>query len=430
MIEKSSSPNLTANEAATRSADCGVIQGAGKGKRPQPRILISQLQMAVHRSSMRDDRSFSPLTVVFDLEEEVKNLQAGIETSNRRLIEQSLVNLQVASVWIADRYSVNLQKGYQALGYGVALEDIVEKRTRAFEGLHPSTRLQPVRSRLQEITRNVGLYELGYREGEAQQVPPLLEAIPEFHVSLLDVAIAFQLTLSDKFASALRLKSIQQASQAEPNPPYSPAVHQFRKIANRTYCPFAATARMWGATAYDPSVTPHENIRRSIDSLIRFTRVARRELLDAFVYAFPAERFGHDLGHLASLLRTLIGTLMANDPLDPRDFRSSEVTAREWRFRFCGEDYFVPVFAPIFPQNHSRYTYEISDTVFVLLQPNTSFHSRLEDNQQAVREQIRRRFSEGFQSYQTTREIEAHRFLPPLDVDAPPPAWYHTAELR
>jgi hypothetical protein len=217
---------------------------------------------------------------------------------------------------------------------------------------------------------------------------------------------------------------MESTAGAGHNPPYVSAVKKFEKIARRTYCPYAPAARLWGAPDFDTAVTVEENVRRSIDTLVVFTRVARREGLDALVYAFPAEVSGGDVARLATLLRQVIATLMTHDPANPRRLRAADVAAAGWRFSFADEDFFVPVFAPLYPQNHSRYTYEVSDTVFILLQPDSSFHSRLGTDGARIRKQIRRRFGEGFQPYGATREVEAQRFLPAPRAGSPAPSWW------
>ncbi len=422
--------------------------------KPECKRLVAQIQAAIGRLSMRDDRGIDPLSAAFYLHERHTCLEAGVHDGDHAAVESALADLYVATVWVADGYGVALKKAYQnigqyglgqgalgqgalgqgalgqgalgqgALGQGGSPSEILQDRRVQGEHRCLADEMSAARSSLTKIMRNIGLYEIGYGECDPTFLQPLHEAIPELHVSLLDIGARLNLNVFDRPAAAFRLRSMSNLASTGHNPLYARAARQLGPIVNRTYCPFAATARLWGAPEYDSTRSVPENVRRSLDSLLRFTRAARREVLDGFVYAFPADEFGGGLAQLAALLRTVIGTLMEHDPCAPRTLDRNDVVRGDWRFSFNGEDYFAPVFAPLYGQDHSRYTYEISDTVFILLQPDSSFHARLGSHRGRIRKQIRQRFSDGFQPYDTSSDIEAHRFLLRPETGTSAPAWY------
>lgn len=200
-------------------------------------------------------------------------------------------------------------------------------------------------------------------------------------------------------------------------------VAAMRSILARTQCPFAAKARLWNAPALDRFRSVEENLRASLPALTRFTRVAEERRLDGFVYHFPVSYVGWSLEDLSRLVRVLVETLLEGDPVDPRPFRRAEVLDPRWRLTFSGVDYFAPVFAPIYGPWHSRFTYGATDGVFVLLQPNSSFHDHLGREPKRVREGIRRRFDQAGQAY-PQYELEAHKFVLPCDAEDEPPRWY------
>jgi hypothetical protein len=392
------------------------------------KLLVAQLQAAVSRLSLRENLEMDALSGAFYLLEKNAELEAGIASGDRAVVESALSDLYVASVWIADGYGVALKKAYQDMGQGVSLNQVLDDRRRRRAERTVADEIRALRSGLTKLIRNIGLYEIGYGEIDAEALPALREVVPEFHVALLDVGLRMGLDVVEGLSGAFRLSSLSGPPAAGHNPVSAKSVRRFTPILNRTYCPFAVTARLWGAAEYDPATTVREHVRSSVESLVRFTRAARREALDGFVLAFPASRFGQDFGQLASLMRTVVATLMEHDPVAPRTFDPADVVGDKWRFSFSGEDYFVPLFAPLYGQDNSRYTYEVGDTVFVVLQPDSSFHSRLAAGRGDVRDQIRQRFADGLQAYRTADEIEAHRFLPPSEPGMPPLRWYDAPE--
>ena len=190
-----------------------------------------------------------------------------------------------------------------------------------------------------------------------------------------------------------------------------------------TQCPFAVKARLRSAPAYEENRSLRANLEASVDALKQFTETAQTERLDAFVYRFPQSVVGDDIGRLARLVRTLVEVLLGRDPVDPRRLVRRDILAPRWRLSFAGVDYFAPVFSPIYGKEHSRYTYGVSDSVFVLMQPNSSFHARLGTRSAKIRGNIRSRFAEAGQQYPSP-ELEAHKFVLPLNPEDGPVNWY------
>ncbi|WP_329251640.1 YqcI/YcgG family protein [Streptomyces sp. NBC_01478] len=194
-------------------------------------------------------------------------------------------------------------------------------------------------------------------------------------------------------------------------------------IVAGTLCPFAVKARMRGAPAYDEGRSLRANLEASVPAFTCFTEDTRTEELDAFVYRFPRSAVGDDINRLARLVRTLVEVLLVHDPVDPRVPARRDILAARWRLSFAGVDYFAPVFSPVYGKEHSRYTYGVSDSVFVLMQPNSSFHTRLGSRATKIRGNIRSRFEEAGQPYPST-ELEAHKFVLPLNPEDNPVNWY------
>jgi YqcI/YcgG family len=196
----------------------------------------------------------------------------------------------------------------------------------------------------------------------------------------------------------------------------------FRTIQNATHCPFARAAKIWGAPPYRDSLTLDENLGTSLPLLIAFTCAAKSQTLDGFLFTFPVSIFGNDMASLCITVKRFIEFLMLNDPACPRSLHQEQVTETNWRFHFNAEDFFVNVFAPFYEPGHSRHTYSVKDTIFIMLQPEASFHRRIPKHlYQNKRDEIRNGFKNAIppQPY-TLDDLEVHRFILPEHHDSPP----------
>lgn len=388
------------------------------------RLLVGQCQVVMNRISLREGSDVHPLSAAFYLHEEFGRLDNGLETHRADDVALALVNLYVASVWLADQYGVGLKQGYQSTGLEVALDQVVETRSSRRAERCLADEISRARKSFLELAQNIGLYEIGYASDRTEGVRSLIYVIPEFHTALVDLADRFEIDMCQGVRGAFRGNPLDRLSSAGYNPLNVSAVRDFSAIRDNTYCPFAPAARLWGARDFDRGISLRENLVRSLDPLLSFTRAARWERLDGFVFSFPADLFGRNMDQLSVLLKTVLGFLSEHDPDNPRTLEREQVIASDWRFRFFGEDFFVPVFSPLYSHGHSRHTYDVQDTVFILMQPDSSFHFRMGDNKQQTRSQIKRRFMEGMQSYDTSELIEAHRFLLPTGEHDEPVRWY------
>ena len=109
-----------------------------------------------------------------------------------------------------------------------------------------------------------------------------------------------------------------------------------------------------------------------------------------------------------------------------------------WVFEFNHITFFVTTFAPCYPENHSRYSFE-STECYVLLQPEISFAQYdLDqdtpftdwDNPKTPREKIRSAFrmaGRGYPIRDTVRYPMAHDIIRPLEYDGDVVQWWKRA---
>ncbi|WP_160311003.1 YqcI/YcgG family protein [Streptomyces sp. 150FB] len=205
------------------------------------------------------------------------------------------------------------------------------------------------------------------------------------------------------------------------------ALHAVREVVLRSNCPFAISAHTVAARPRREGEPLRDYFARSMDDVIAFSERAGKDSLDVLVYRMPAAEFGQDLTALGRLARTMVHTLMSADPRAPRPLDRPAVLRPDWRLSFAGVDYFMPVFAPLYPAEHSRHTFGVRDQVFLFLQPNESFHRRLGRRPRQVRQAIRHRFEAAGQPYDSG-VLEAHKFVLPMNSGEPPIPWYDMAE--
>ncbi|MFI7661816.1 YqcI/YcgG family protein [Micromonospora parva] len=200
------------------------------------------------------------------------------------------------------------------------------------------------------------------------------------------------------------------------------ALNAIRPLATQTQCPFASGANLVAAPSYRGGpIGAH--LDRALANLTTFTRRAEQDRLDAFVIRLPLTTAGTDLQGLGRTTHSIVRAILRGDPIQPREVDPEVIRQPRWRLSYAGMDYFMAVFAPIYGSHHSRYTFGISDQIFVLLQPDSSFHLRLGKDPGRVRKGIRKRFAQAGQAYDT-QLLEAHKFVLPLSYDDPPVRWY------
>ena len=170
-------------------------------------------------------------------------------------------------------------------------------------------------------------------------------------------------------------------------------LQRFRPIQQKSECPFAKSAKLWGGPTLDDiekehahSVSLEEQAKANIKYLVEFVRQSNvNENVDGYCIELNDpqaisdsssssssknnKESVHDFGQA---VRCLLLALSDLDPAGDGIMRVKYIGARGWRFRFAKADLFVTTFAPCYPITHSRYAHG-TGRAFVLLQPELSF---------------------------------------------------------
>lgn len=370
-----------------------------------------------------------PTCAAFYLYEHVVDLDESSDGEvDQAELAGHLMEVFVTSICIADQYSVALNHAYKDADLEGDLYKLASSQKGNGDSSLPGA-IKEVKKNTSLTARIITFYELDRLPAGSLGLPSLHRAIPLLHASIVRAFSALPVSFEETFENKLSSAKDSERFERYFDPGTAPCLDVFKRVKEDSECPFAARSRLWGAPDYIPTESIRENLSSSLPFLASFARVAEREHLDGFLYAFPVGVFSSEIESLARLAKTVIAFLTANDPAGPRTFLPDEVTRQGWHFSFDGEDFFVNVFSPCYGHNHSRYTHGVKDWIFILLQPNSSFHFRIPREQlDARRHQIRDAFHNVYQGYEH-KSLEAHRFVLPLNHSDDPVAWYDASEF-
>lgn len=205
------------------------------------------------------------------------------------------------------------------------------------------------------------------------------------------------------------------------SPPETSDSTSFGTVIGATLCPFARKAAIRDLPAVGPDEQIDAYLRRIAPLAREWVRDAETNETDGILAVLPACRVGTDPDDLAPMVAAWVDAVA--DHLATRDPYVGDVG---WRLVVAGVDVFVALFTPAFGPDHSRSTPR-GEHVYLLIQPDSSFHRWLPEDSVRLREKIRQQFADAGRAYDADLR-EAERYLPPADGRSPVPWWLHGAE--
>jgi hypothetical protein len=201
------------------------------------------------------------------------------------------------------------------------------------------------------------------------------------------------------------------------------ALRSFATIQERTACPFAKLATLWGAPLWDRQLDVEGNAHSIASALRQFSRLQRWHVLDGFVVEIDDERKVMSFRDLCTTFVSLNALDEASSNLFLTDVRSVN-----WRFCFCDVRMFVTISSPLYGPDSPRET-DGHRSTFVFFQPEPSF---LDRNQLfgIFRERfanIRQRFADIGKPNDCeimSRPYRAPRYVKPLRLGDPEVEWW------
>jgi hypothetical protein len=198
-----------------------------------------------------------------------------------------------------------------------------------------------------------------------------------------------------------------------------------RAFLAKSPCPFALRARVAQCTWPDP---------RPVSARIELLADRLRELIAGdggdlmALELHEADRLRTPL-EAAALINALLRGLRCRDG-ECGEALTEGIETDGWDFEYAGERFFVSLFAPLYPEWHSRSSRHGS-IGFVLFQPERSFRrfgvSSRHPRRRQLSWRVHRRFQRHGQDYDVdanSRTPKALRFVKPIDPGEPPIAWW------
>lgn len=173
-----------------------------------------------------------------------------------------------------------------------------------------------------------------------------------------------------------------------------------------------------------------ENVGRISADLTRYASRSQRLRLQGYaceVSADAAELASVDgtARSFARFLASLASSLGESIDLDGVDQPG-------WQSTFAGDRYFLNVFSPCYPRNHSKHL-ETSDRFVVFFQQESSFdYCGINSTQHGTKEAIRQAFADAGMAYDgdlVDQRVEAELYVFPLHVGDAPVKWWHHLPL-
>ena len=212
--------------------------------------------------------------------------------------------------------------------------------------------------------------------------------------------------------------------------PSSPGLpRRFANLWNRTACPYAEAAQVVFGPEASRGVSPVAQAKKCADQLQRVLSGPKATKFDMFVIELREIEAVKSIPTLAAALRQTLEVFARRGPEAQQD-PFSGILSPTWDFVFCGQRFFVPVFAPLYPQSHPRSS-QARDSAFILMQPDICFTrkgiSSKSPGRANVSQEVMRHFVERGFSYDlrlVTHPLKAARYVKPMEAGQDPVKWW------
>jgi hypothetical protein len=200
----------------------------------------------------------------------------------------------------------------------------------------------------------------------------------------------------------------------------------FKRMVGQTRCPYAKTAKVWYAPAWNTDASYYENVGFHATALRQFVPVAKAERYHGFVSEITIGPRAKDFDTVKRAFREYLHALASTDT-NCQQCMMGVRGDKSWQFEYAGLRMFLNVFAPCYPAPHSKRV-EAEDCFFVFFQPEHSFDlCGVNPQNRAAKTQIRSAFADADMPYNGAAidaRIEAELYMFPLNPTDPPVRWW------
>lgn len=349
--------------------------------------------------------------------EELGEFSDALRRHDREAAAEELTDLFVITTCIANQYCAMLwERG-----------EIFAGAAHAPVGVDPLQLIPLFVEMVGELARTINSYDGEKLPKPGERPEPVESLIAKMHSLIWQTSFLLHFDLRASLRHKLQKAAGRDRGRFTTKFDHSTSgsASTLRTIQAKTKCPFARRAKIWGAKEWDETADFEANVRAAADGFARFARISRLEGLDVFAITLP-DSYGATVDDLASTTARLLNQLAVLDK--GQSLQPHEVGNSEWQFTFGGEHLFVTTHAACYPSNHSRHHYGCGSTVFAF-HPEHSFDSpRFNVNGQAIHSLVQALFREGGQPYEDSSamhsELEAAKYVKPIDMDKPIVEWW------
>jgi FPC/CPF motif-containing protein YcgG len=204
---------------------------------------------------------------------------------------------------------------------------------------------------------------------------------------------------------------------------------RFAAAIAESSCTFASSASLLDAPVLQSSASASEIVGALIPALQDLASAdVETENWQGAVVAFADRAAGDTIEAAAWTVRRTLEAI-ADVNQDAAESLRRDVTAPEWWYVFAGCELLVITFAPVYPPEHPRHS--PSDETFLLFQPHRAFSARRPPGSQHFPQGTKRVIRDAYRAagrpYDTAladSKREAHKFVKPLTIGAPPVRWW------
>lgn len=199
----------------------------------------------------------------------------------------------------------------------------------------------------------------------------------------------------------------------------------FDKFVNESPCPYASSALFSHAPIWDSEVAFAQNSSYVREALDRF--VSRKQS-DIFVVTINDKSLVKDI---PSLSKTLFMLLAYLNQRGQKNLKFPEgIEDLSWDYQFQGVRFFIPVFAPFYPESHPRWSGQ-AETAYFFFQPDYAFTkhgiSSANPHRKLISARVHKLFSQAGKPYSLKLVVgnpKAERYIKPINEEEPAVRWW------
>ncbi|SDJ85745.1 hypothetical protein [Sediminibacillus albus] len=190
----------------------------------------------------------------------------------------------------------------------------------------------------------------------------------QYHLVLL--ANSFHINLFDSVDKVLEKSAERDKNRfmSLHDPVTELSLERFNTVIETNDC--LNKKKIWGSCQWIEHRDFESNLTHSLPSFLRFTKSAKAEGLDGYVFEIQDTSLANDENGLQTAASKLVSFLSEHNPVG-QEIRTKETSGEERQFSYNGIRFFLTTFASFYSKGHPRHS-PVKDSFFILLQSEFS----------------------------------------------------------